>query len=120
MIGKVPFQQLQPVIDRPNQTGLACQLVEGAYGAAVNRSDSFGHLVLNVPCSEHRFGLLGPLSALKAFAQILFPFPQNSAILALHSKLLSLGFAVFADNAFYPIKTGVSSFLMDNYQSNHA
>jgi hypothetical protein len=116
----VPLEQLQSVIDSPDQTGLACQLVEGAYGAAVNRSESVGHLVLNVPCSEHRLRLLRPLSALKAFAQIMFPFLENFGILIFHSKLLSLGFAMFADNAFYPIKTGVSSFLMANYQSNHA
>jgi hypothetical protein len=111
---------MQLIVDGPDQTGPPGQLMKRADSATVNRSNSVGHLVLDVPCSKHRPGLGWPLSSLKAFLQILFPFPQNSGILVFHSKLLSFGFALFGRNAFYPIKTGVSSFLMDRYLSNHA
>jgi hypothetical protein len=120
MVGKMPFEQMQLRIDRTDQPGVPRQMVEGAYGTTVNRSNALGHLILDVPSPKHRLGLCRPLSSLKAFSQILFPFSQNSGILVFHSKLLSLGFAMFVHNALYPIKTGVSSFLMGHCQSNHA
>jgi hypothetical protein len=120
MVGKVPFEHLQPVINLPDQTGVPCQQVKPSQSTTVDCTHPVGHLVMDILRPEHRARLRRILSALKPFVQFLFPFAKNSAILGFHSKLLSFGLALFADNAFYPIKTGVSSFLMAKCQSNHA
>jgi hypothetical protein len=112
MIGKMPFEQMHLLVDPTNQPGVPRQLVKSPHSTTVDCPHPVGHFVVDILGSKHGSRLGRPLSALKPFAQFLFPFAKNSAILRFHSKCPPSWDAMFGDNAFYPMMMGVSSFFL--------
>ena len=106
MVRKMPLQNGNLPVKGLNQSRVSCQEMKCANATTIHASDTISHLVMSISGCKHGPLPSRPLSSL----QFLLAFAKNFAILIFHSKSPPSGSAMFGCNAFYPMKTGGSSF----------
>ena len=88
VIRQMQFQQMQLLIDRLYQTGLPCQKVHGPDPAIGQTAGTISNFIMNVGCTEHRPGLLGPVDITKSILNSFLALFESFCYFLLHSKCL--------------------------------
>src|SRR5690349_950033 len=89
VIGQVPFEQVQPLINFPSQAQFLAHEVDSTDAAIVGRPTLLGHLEMDVAGAHHRLSLLlPPTFCIQTALDSLLAVTQDFGIRSFHSKCL--------------------------------